>query len=122
MHPSHAGTAGLSAVRPERLRVRCPHFGSYDVQRALAEAHSVAVATYLFTLSTSSVRLVPDGRAKFEIACKRCAMRLMVDRIRVAEAAAMTDHLCEHHPELGVSRAAALGDVFEHYRVRPTQR
>ena len=31
----------------------------------------------------------------------------------------MADHLREHHPELGVSRGAALGDVFEHYRVTP---
>ncbi len=43
-----------------------------------------------------------------------------VDRIRDAEAAAMTDHLREHHAELGLSRAAALGDVFEHYRVTRT--
>jgi hypothetical protein len=49
-------------------------------------------------------------------------MRLAVDRIRDAEAAAMADHLCEHHPELGLSRAAALGDVFEHYRVALTER
>ena len=47
-------------------------------------------------------------------------MRLMVDRIRDAEATAMAKHLGEHHPELGVSRAAALGDVFEHYRVTRT--
>ena len=63
-----------------------------------------------------------DGSAKFELACRRCAMRLMVDRIRVAEVAAMADHLREHHPELGLSASAPLGNVFEHYRVRPTQR
>ena len=63
-----------------------------------------------------------DGSARFTVTCKSCAMRLMVDRIRDAEAAAMAYHLREHHPELGVRRAAALGDVFEHYRVRPTQR
>ena len=63
-----------------------------------------------------------DGSAKFEVACRRCAMRLMVDRIRVADVAAMADHLRELHPELGVSASAPLGNVFEHYRVRPTQR
>ena len=63
-----------------------------------------------------------DGSARFKVACKSCAMRLAVDRIRDAEATAMARHLCEDHPELGVSASAPLGNVFEHYRVRPTQR
>ena len=58
----------------------------------------------------------------FEVACKRCAMRLAVGRIRDAEATALADHLRKRHPELGVSASAPLGNVFEHYRVRPTQR
>ena len=61
-----------------------------------------------------------NGSARFTVACKRCAMRLAVDRIRDAEATAMARHLCEDHPELGVSRGAALGEVFEHFRVTPT--
>ena len=60
-----------------------------------------------------------NGSARFRVACKSCAKRLVVDRIRDAEATAMTDHLREHHPELGVSLAAALGDVLDHYRVTP---
>ena len=67
----------------------------------------------------SLARMVPVRR---EVVCIRCAMRLVVDRIRDAEAMAMTDHLREHHPELAVSASAPLGNVFEHYRVRPTQR
>ena len=61
-----------------------------------------------------------NGSARFTVACKSCAMRLVVDRIHDADARAMGDHLCEDHPELGVSRAAALGDVVEHFRVAPT--
>ena len=61
-----------------------------------------------------------NGAARFTVACKRCTMQLAVDRIRDAEAMAMTDHLLEHHPELGVSASAPLGNVFEHYRVMPT--
>ena len=63
-----------------------------------------------------------DGSARFTVACKSCVMRLVVDRIRDAEAMAMANHLREHHPELGVSRAAALGEMLDHYRVTPTQR
>ncbi len=37
-----------------------------------------------------------NGSAKFEVACLRCGMRLLlVDRIRDAEARAMADHLRE---------------------------
>ncbi len=46
-------------------------------------------------------------------------MRLVVDRIRDAEATAMTDHLRTQHPWLGLPDTAALGDVFEHYSVTP---
>ena len=60
-----------------------------------------------------------DGSARFEVACKRCPMRLAVDRIRDAEATALAGHLRARHPELGVSRPAALGDVLDHYRVTP---
>ena len=63
-----------------------------------------------------------DSSARFKVACKSCAIQLVVDRIREAEVTAMSDHLREHHPELGVSASAPLGNVFEHYRVRPTQR
>ena len=63
-----------------------------------------------------------NGSARFTVACKLCVMRLLVDRIHDAEATVMRDHLREHHPELGVGRAAALGDVFEHFRVTQTQR
>ena len=60
-----------------------------------------------------------DGSARFKVACKSCAIQLVVDRIREAVVTAMSDHLREHHPELGVSRAVTLGDVLEHYRVMP---
>ncbi len=62
-----------------------------------------------------------DGAARFTVACKRCPMQLVVELIRDAEAAVMADHLREQHPELGVSRPTALGDVFEHYRVTRTR-
>src|SRR5690242_2045849 len=42
-------------------------------------------------------------------------MRLVVDRVRDAEASAMTDHPCTDHPELRVSTGAALGQIFQHY-------
>ena len=58
----------------------------------------------------------------FEVACKQCKMRLAVDRIRDAEATALADHLRTRHPWLRLPDSAALGDVFEHYRVMPTQR
>jgi hypothetical protein len=61
-----------------------------------------------------------NGHAKFEVACARCTMRLVVDRIRDPEARAMTDHLRERHPELRVSEAAALGEVLDHFAVKPT--
>ena len=57
--------------------------------------------------------------ARFTVACKRCAMRLAVDRIRDAEAAAMADHLRTRHPWLCLPDSAALGEVFEHFRVMP---
>jgi len=63
-----------------------------------------------------------DGLALFEVRCLRCARRLVVDRIRDAEAIAMADHLRERHPELRVSQAASLGEVFDHYRVTPSRR
>jgi len=61
-----------------------------------------------------------DGSARFEVACKLCAMRLVVAGIRAPEAKAIADHLRKRHPELGVSRAAALGELLDHYRVAPT--
>jgi len=47
-------------------------------------------------------------------------MRLVVDRIRDAEATALGDHLRIRHPWLCLPDAAALGDVVEHYRVTRT--
>ena len=47
-------------------------------------------------------------------------MRLVVDRIRDAEAAAMGEHLRAQHPDLGASVHVTLGDVLEHYRVTPS--
>ena len=62
-----------------------------------------------------------NGVAGFEVVCLGCGTRLLlVDRIRSAEAAAMTDHLREHHPELRLGTTAALGTMLDHYRVTPT--
>ena len=47
-------------------------------------------------------------------------MRFVVDRIRDAEAATMADHLRTRHPELRLGDTAALGEVFDHFRVKPT--
>ena len=62
-----------------------------------------------------------DGSARFTVACKSCAMRFAVDHIRAPEAKAIADHLRTQHPWLGLPDTAALGDVFEHYRVTPTR-
>ena len=55
---------------------------------------------------------------RFEVACRHCPMRLVVDRIRDTDAAMMTEHL-QRHPDLGLSESAALGSVLEHFRVTP---
>ena len=56
----------------------------------------------------------------FEVTCKQCKMRLVVDRIRDAEATAMADHLRERHPDLPTA-TAALGEVLDHFRVTPNR-
>ena len=63
-----------------------------------------------------------DGGTRFEVACKLCALRLVVDRIRDAEAATMAGHLRERHPELRLGVSVGVGDVLENYRVTPTRR
>ena len=55
---------------------------------------------------------------RFEVACRHCTMRLVVDRIRDTDAAAMIEHL-QRHPDLDLSETAALGSVLEHFRVTP---
>jgi len=62
-----------------------------------------------------------DG-SRFEVACKLCAMRLVVAGIRAPEAKAIADHLRTQHPWLGLPDTAALDDVLDHYRVTPTRR
>jgi len=53
----------------------------------------------------------------------RCgAVLLLVERMRDAEAATMTAHLRESHPELRLGATAGLGDVLDNYRVTPTRR
>jgi len=47
-------------------------------------------------------------------------MRLVVDRIRDAEATAMAEHLRERHPWLCLPDTAALGEVLDRFRVTPT--
>jgi len=49
-------------------------------------------------------------------------MQLAIDRIRQSEITVMTDHLREEHSELGLDERAMLGQVLEHYRVRPIRR
>ena len=64
-----------------------------------------------------------DGGVRFEVACLRCgAVLLLVERMRDAEAATMTAHLRESHPELRLGATAGLGDVLDNYRVTPTRR
>ncbi len=53
-----------------------------------------------------------DGGTRFEVACKSCAVRLCVDRLRDAEAPAMAEHLREWHPELRVGETCQLGEVL----------
>jgi len=65
---------------------------------------------------------VLDGGARFEVACGYCVLRLVVDRIRDAEATEMRDHLRERHPELRLGATAGLGDMLDNYRVTPTRR
>ena len=60
-----------------------------------------------------------DGSARFEVACKLCAMRLVVAGIRAPEAKAIADHLRTRHPRLCLPDSAPLGEVFEHFRVMP---
>ncbi len=55
-----------------------------------------------------------DG-TRFEGACRYCAMRLVVDRIRNADVGAMTEHLRERHPRLPLAKR----DVLGHFRVEP---
>jgi hypothetical protein len=63
---------------------------------------------------------VLNGGARFEVTCADCGTRLLVvNRIRDAEARTMADHLQERHPELGIARTAAMGELFAYYRVRP---
>ena len=63
-----------------------------------------------------------NGDARFEVTCSHCPMHLAVDRIRQPEITVMTTHLREEHLELGLNERAMLGEVLEHYRVRPTRR
>ena len=63
-----------------------------------------------------------NGSARFTVACKTCALRLVVERIRDAEATEMRDHLRERHPELRLGATAALGDLLDNYRVMPARR
>ncbi len=58
------------------------------------------------------------GGARFELACRYCALRLVVDRIRAADAEAMIDHMGDQHPELRLPTPATLGDVLDHFRVK----
>ncbi len=48
-------------------------------------------------------------------------MRLVVDRIRDAEARAMADHLRARHPELHLRETTALGELLDHFGVTPTE-
>jgi hypothetical protein len=65
---------------------------------------------------------VLNGGARFEVTCVHCGMRLlMVDRIRDAEARTMADHVRERHPQRALPKTAAMGEVFEHYHVRPAR-
>jgi len=65
---------------------------------------------------------VLNGDMQYEVRCRYCALRLVVDRIRVVEATAMGNHLRERHPELELGATAALGDVLDNYRVTRTRR
>ena len=62
---------------------------------------------------------VLNGGTMFEVRCRWCWMRFQVDRIRDAEAATMADHLRERHPEIHLRATAALGEILDHYCVKP---
>ena len=79
---------------------------------ALAGASAVPVAGYDRGRTRVSVGGVLNGAARFTVACKCCAMRLVVDRIGDAEATALADHLRTRHPWLCLPDTAALGATF----------
>lgn len=64
---------------------------------------------------------VLDGGSRFEVRCLHCPMRLVADRIRDADATAIADHLRARHRELRVGERRQLGEVLDHFRVRPNR-